>query len=447
MTAGEQVCSSTKKRPRRLLLLIFSTLAFIAGSWWWGMWGTAAHWYADRLANRERLLLADDWYERAETLSAHSSSLAFARARLSRKLARDDEFIEFLKVAIDRGLSSETARTEMMLAQAQRGDLAPLQSVLADLLVSGKDADEVCFAYVQGCLIKYQLDEALELLALWEADYPTDARPNLLRGRLMEHRVNLDGAQQEFQIALKKNSNYAAAAYNLARVLETEQKPGEAIPYYRQSARALKNSVPGLVGEARCLRLMQEYEKAKATLEKATQASNDSDVEAFRLMGDPAAGAEANLPMEQGYLAATIDDHVSAVNYLREAVEKNPHEWRARYQLALSQREIGELEAARNNFEIVDQTKEALATCDRLFDVLQQEPDNVNARLQIGQVFLQHLSENQGIVWLNSVLDLAPNHVAAHETLAAYYRSRAAENSEFAKLAAHHESFLPVPEK
>lgn len=443
MSTAQQPQAPAKLRKRRgiFVLGLFSVTLILI--WWGGAIGRVAFLYANHLANQQQLLNADIWYTRATEWGNDSQDLWFSRARLARKLARDEEFIQFLDKAAKRGLAPHKQRFEVMLSQAQRGDLTSLRSQLADLLVRGDDADEICFAYAQGSVIKYHLDDAMQILELWEADYPHDPRPNLLRGRLFEHGINLDEAKAEFRAALDKNSKYSAAAYNLGRILETEQKPDEALTYYQMAAETLMNPVPGLIAEARCLRLIQQYDKAKSVLTKAAEVSSDQDVEAFRLLGDPTDGAEANLVTEQGYLAATMDNHEDAVRYLKEALILNPNDWRARYQLAISQRQIGDQSAARENFAKVDETKQAIATCDRLFDQLSKEPDNIDARLQIGEIFLKHLSENQGVVWLNSVLDLDPNNLIAHRTLAEYFRSRENDYPEFSKLAESHEAYLP----
>lgn len=424
----------------RLLGVISLTLVFL---WWAGLPAQLARIYADHLVSHQRLLHADVWYQTAASWGEDSQELWFSRARLARMLSREEDFALFLGAAKKRGLSLPRLRLEVMLAQAQRGNLDSLRSALSDLLVKGDDADEICFAYVQGSMIKYYLDDAMRMLELWESDYPNDPRPNLLRGRLLEHGSNLDAAKLEFLKALEKNSNYSAAAFNMGRILETEQSPAEALRYYRITAETLLNPVPGLVAVARCLRLTQQYEQAQLALQQAAEASTDQDVEAFRLLGDPAEGAAANLLIERGYLAATMDNHEESARFFREALDISPNNWRARYQLAVSLRQIGEEAAALEQFAKVNETKEALTTCDRLFDKLSKEPNSIEARLQIGKIFLDYLSPNQGVVWLNSVLDLDPDNVEAHQALAEYFRRRENEDPALRELAESHEAFLP----
>ncbi len=434
------------KGKMRLRLAAVVCLA-LAGCLWFRIPGVLARYQANKLVYCEQLLSADVWYQRATDWGDDSPELWFYNARLSRKLARDAKFVEYLGIAVAKGLPAERANIEVRLAQAQRGELAPLESVLSELFIKGDDADEICYAYAQGCLLKYRLDEAINILDLWQADYPNDARPHFLRGRILEHRSNAVGAGEEFRKALQKNRYYASAAYNLGRILEGEQKPAEAISYYLIASRNLRNPVPGLVGKARCERLLQKYDQAQITLQQAEQASNESDQEAFRLVGDQVAGADATLLTEQGYLAANLDQHEQAVEYLSEAVERNPHDWRARYQLGTSQKQIGKSEQANENLRQVSETKAALATCDRLFDVLKKEPENIEARLQIGKTFLEHISENQGLIWLNSVLDTDPKNIEAHTALATFFRNQQNLHPEYVALAKKHEAYIPLTDE
>jgi len=52
----------------------------------------------------------------------------------------------------------------MLLAEAQRGQLLGLRQQLSQVLLQGAPGDEVCNAYVEGCLMTYKLDDAAELL-------------------------------------------------------------------------------------------------------------------------------------------------------------------------------------------------------------------------------------------------------------------------------------------
>ncbi len=73
-----------------------------------------------------------------------------------------------------------------------------------------------------------------------------------------------------------------------------------------------------------------------------------------------------------------------------------------------------------------------------MIDRLKKQPDDLEARFGVGKMLLEHVSPNQGLVWLNSVLSYDADHVAARELLARYYEDHRAENPEYVPLAELH---------
>lgn len=430
---------STNQRRWRLFWFTATGLVLAIGLYC--LTGPCAYWWGMRCVKQQQLIAGRNWLQRAEELGCNSGDFWLDRASLARRLSHPEEFVRALENAAGQS-NRQRIDLELMLADAQRGDLTRLDKQLADVLLKGGPGDEICNAYVEGCLIKYRLDDAMAVLAVWEQDYPLDPRVNLLRGRILEHRVNVPGAQGEYLAALKKQPHFAVAAYNVARTYVTDQKPEAALPYYQICARSLGNPVPGLVGQAQCERLLRSYAAAEEHLQQAKSAVSASTDDAYRLVGEPAETAASLLSAEQGRLAAEQGQHEEAVDYFQAALLRAPRDWKLRYQLALSQRQTGDLREAEQNLKQVEDTKQALARCDRLFDVLHHDPANIEARLTIGEVFLSYVSENQGLVWLNSVLDLDPGNLAAHRLLAEYFESHTDDRSDFAELAQRHRRWL-----
>lgn len=440
--------SQSSLKPRwRTAASILLGLALLTALWQWGV-PRYALWQAKGEASAQAYIAALQWYPaatRSNTPDAH-----FLRARLARKLGQYDVMARALQRAAEQGADRRQVELELLLAEAQRGRLAPLEAELGKLLAEGRDPAEVCEAFVQGCLLKYRLDDALQMLELWEADYPRDARPHMLRGRILEHRVDLVGAKQELEQALRKNPRYGAAAYNLARILVTEHRAKEALPWFRVATDSLGNRRPGLIGQAQCRRMMGEFAEARQLLEQAQAAPNEYLQAAFRIAGEPLGSAAAKLSLELGLLAADQVDYESAVPHLTAAIDANPNDWRNRYQLGMALRHVGKAEEAARHLAIVEETNRAMAGCDNLITKLQHNPSDVEARFEIGQTFLRYLSENQGLVWLNSVLDYDPNHRRTHEVLEEYFRTHGGERPEFAELAQKHReqlAALPQPDE
>lgn len=433
------VVNALRARRRIVWGAAVLVLILLLAGWKWGIPHYALRQVRADLASQQ-YLAALEWLPgatKAEPAEGH-----FLHARVARKLGDYEEMARQLEAAAKHGAARTRVELELLLAEAQRGRLAPLESQLGTLLAEGRDPAEVCEAYVQGCLLNYRLDDALRILQLWQADYPQDARPHLLRGRILEHRTNFPGAKREFAKALEKNPRDAAAAYNLARNLISDHKPQQAIELYRRCAEFLGNPQPGLIGEAHCHRLLGDLDRAERLLEQARAAPDKFLDAAYRLVGEPSESAAAKLSAEFGLLALEQKDYPRAVEHLQRAIESNPKDWRNRYQLGIALRQAGRREEAAEHLKIVSETNQALSRCDLLIAALQKDPADAEARFVVGQTFLKYVSEKQGLVWLNSVLKYAPDHRGAHALLEEYFRTHQDENPEYAALARYHHDRL-----
>ncbi|MCA9048456.1 MAG: hypothetical protein KDA89_06990 [Planctomycetaceae bacterium] len=354
-----------------------------------------------------------------------------------------------LGAAVRMGLPQSAAALEVRLAEAQRGNLEALESDLSRFLVSSEQPDEVCEAFVQGCLLKYRLSDALELLSVWEADYPEDDRPHFYRGRILEHQLRLDDALQEYLKAVSLNHQNAAASFNAGRVLMTLKKPESAADQFLECSNTLGDPRPGWIAAAGAFRESGDQESAGRYLQMAQGFTGGDVVTAWRLVGEPSESAAVRGNQEAGELAFAREDFEQAAREFETVVAASPGDWRSRYRLSQAQRKLGENEAASANEQRVRDTRAALESCDPLISLLKRDPGNVDARFQIGLTFLKHVSPRQGLVWLDSVLDLEPSHVEAHRAMMEYFEAHSHENPEFERLAKEHRHYLPEqsPEK
>ena len=92
----------------------------------------------------------------------------------------------------------------------------------------------------------------------------------------------------------------------------------------------------------------------------------------------------------------------------------------------------------RRNPASVAFSLEAWRLLSKTFERVLSQPDDLEARFGVGKMLLEHVSPNQGLVWLNSVLSYDADHVAARELLARYYEDHRAENPEYVPLAELH---------
>lgn len=406
-------------------------------------WGTG--WAGQFCRDRARSALeayrwhaAERWLSLGQVLEPTSGEGAFLQARLARKLGNLETMVKHLEQAKSQGFDGLALQREVWLAQAQGGSLGPLESQLADLFVKNEDLPEICEAFVRGCLLTHRLEEAAQVLELWQSDYPDSPVPNLLRGRMLEFQVHIESAMDEYRLALEKDPGFGTAAYNLGRVHVTRQETEQALAVYQSCQDTLYDPEPSLVRSAQCLRLLGRLEEARALLTKASSTHSERGQTAWVLVGEPIESAPAQLPLEWGYLESEAENWDEAVKWFREAIASNPRDWRGRYAFATAIRQTGEAQEAEEQLKLYNEAKTALASCDPLMKELKIHPDNVEARYHVGKVLLEHVSAHQGLIWLNSVLTYDSTHQPTHRLLAQYYTEHAHESKEFARLAKEH---------
>lgn len=408
--------------------------------WWFGP--------AICVGQAESALLAQDWpaveawTARARLLGEREPRVVLWSARVSRKLGRYADMDRHLSEARLAGVPARRIELERWLAEAESGNLHNLRRELGDLLLKGEDLPAICEAFSRGSIAAYRLEDAESVLSTWQADFPNDPQPHFLRGRLLEHRANLDGAASEFQAALAKAPRHGPAAFNLARIRIGQQKIEEALTLYRLAGPSLPDPQPALVWEARCLRELGKLDEARATIERAQSRPAGRLEEAWRLTGERSETALAQAAAERGQIELDSDKPEEAQRWFARAIAANPQDWRVRHSHAAALRQLGRTQEAAEETARVEATQAALGACDRLIDRLKKQPDDVEARFGVGKMLLEHVSPNQGLVWLNSVLSYDADHVPTRELLARYYEEHRAEQVEYAQLAELHRKRL-----
>lgn len=434
--AGQQSAPAALRSGRAVLRLALLLLALSLLAWW-GWPRLCLRQFQSAIALQD-LKSAEIWLQRAEWLPPVSAEVAFSRVRLARRLSRTDELVGAIQLAQQRGVPASRLLREANLAAAAAGDLQRLEQELPSLLQAGDDLPEICEAYARGCILNYQLGEAERILELWKSDFPADPQPWFLQGRLQEHRSDLKQAADNFRKALELSPHHAAAACNLGRILLTQQQPAEALVWFQRAVQDLAEPQPALVGAARCQRELEQWAAARATLKLALARPQTRLVESYRLVGERSESALAQAPAERGQLEFAEEHFAEALPWFEQALEVSPHDWRTRYSYATALRQTGRKEDADREFEQVEVTRAALASCDQLIGSLQQNPANPDARYRIGMVLMEHVSPNQGLIWLNSVLTYDPHHLPTLQALAEYFTAHRDEHPEYPALAKRH---------
>ena len=400
---------------KRFLLLVGILVLLSGGLYWY--YSSYCLSMAHNAIFQQDLLTASKWIERGEATKFMRPEFAFIRARLYRKKSRFPEMSRQLNLAKSLGYDAQLLKREQWLAYAQAGRMEQLEKHLSELLQAGDDLSEICDAYVRGCVLQYRIDDAYQLIGIWEADLPQDPQPHFLKGRLLEHGSDLESAENEFRTAIELSPRHAAASYNLARILISKQKYEESLQYYKKTNEIMEIKQPGLIGIAECNIQLQKFEEARKTLELCRKEDPNLLKNAYRYLGDPAVQAKAKFFAVYGQLELALENYPEAIRHFELALEQNSYDWRSRYSYSLALSQAGRKQEARVEAEKVARSKNALASCDVLIDKLRTNPADVEVRLQVGIIILEHVSEYQGLTWIKSVLKYEPNHEATLKLL------------------------------
>ncbi len=200
-----------------------------------------------------------------------------------------------------------------------------------------------------------------------EAD-PSLLEPRILTGELFLDKYNSQDARQTFQEILSINPNHPAALVGLARALDFDNEGGAA-DTARKALETNPNYAPAHVFLARVSLQLERYDQAEESARAALEANPAfpeglavlaathhlrDDTAAFRRVRERADSLypeSAQLPLTVAEISVTHRRYDEAVQFSREATERDPQNWQAVGTLGLNQLRTGEVEEGRRNLE------------------------------------------------------------------------------------------------
>ncbi len=367
--------------------------------------------WANRLASAARMV----WRTTPEA--------DLADARIARRNGDTELFAKRLARARYFGVDAERADREQLLSMAQAGQMSTAGPKLTDLVNSpGGDEVEISEAYAQGYIRLRNYQVALLLLEAWSKDFPNDSRPWAWLGQIHADLQANDLAETAFRKSLKLNPKNYIAAHGLGTLLFDLKRPEEAVPLFEISKSKPSLLIDATIAKVKCLRALTKLDEANQTIiQLAEQLPNDYQVQT----------AFADVLVEQGrYDEAekALSRFVSAGSLRREL----------RYTYALALRGLGRIDEAQQHFEYAAESAKKIGEANRIAVQTKDEDKTVELRFQLGTTFLKYGNIEDGLIWLNGVLEMNPNHLATHRELAAFYRKNSTENPKFPALSLKH---------
>lgn len=344
-----------------------------------------------------------------------------------------------LAKAVRGGADKAAAEAETILARAQLGQIDETQAEIDQLLASGVvDGPEVLEAYVNGLLIQGRMEEAEASVKNWIEVYPNDPRGYYFHARIQLYYSRPDAAQAALEQSLTLAPESGPAAYLLGKVFARTNRPDAAATQFTKAAAVLKSNSAAKLEHAKVLRALGQPAAAREILSELSARSAIDLKRGFLRVGDRYDGAPVAL--ELGSLEVDEGNFAAAIQQLEEAVAAAPHDLAARQALGLAYRGVGRNEDATHELEFVRDQRAALRKVDQLVDKIENNPQLIDERVEVGELYFRHGSSSTAEFWLKTALARDAQNARAHQLLAELYTARGQQDAKFLSAAKEHQA-------
>jgi tetratricopeptide (TPR) repeat protein len=385
-----------------------------------------ADWFAERALAHAADLNSDSsarFLAIANFFASDTPAAELCRARSDRHRGRFLEAERHIQRARFLGAKLAQADLEQGLVAAQSGQMKLAEPQLADLLeASPHEEPEICLAYSQGYMRLRDFASALTLLEGWAAAYPDDARPLAWIGQIQLELQASEQAERAFRGALELQPENASAALGLGILLLDAKRPKEAIPYFEIAIENERHAAAAAAGLVDCYNAVNDRDRAEQVLD-ATLERFPNDIALLV--------KKAELLVESGRYEA-------AEKLLRPAIEQETRRREIHQVYATALRGLGSNEQAATHFSYAAEAAEQTAAANRKITLTAEDPQNTQLRYDIGSTHLRYGNVEDGLLWLNTVLQIDPLHRPTHLALAQHYQRRIGEDPRFISLAQRH---------
>ena len=407
------------RRGRWLLASGVLIIAAVSG----GLFGL--HWWTQYELRTAKDLLAEMRFEEAGRLldtylrirprnaEAHLTA-ARAKRRAGEAAAAEHHLDEF-----DRLEGSTPASSlERVFLRAEHGALGNREASLRSSLEKG-DQDPVLL--LEALARNYQTSgraaEALICLEDLLKERPLHPRARVWRAQIWGQMKRWDDALDDARLAVELRPGSLEARLIWAEANEHVGQTETAVREYGWLFEQGQKSPEVVLALARCWQDLARFAEARQTLD------------AF-LAGEP---ARADVLVERGRLALREGGSPPAETYFRQAVAADPNNLNAHRFLLHCLRNSGTAEECVRVDRQLRQLEIRLGQIEQLGNEVQATPDETEPRYRLGVLLLQTGREEEGLNWLNSVLELNPGHEQARAALAKHSQATGLRPSEGGK--------------
>ena len=327
--------------------------------------------------------------------------------RAHRRLGNLPTASMLLEVAARQGADTKAVDLEQKLLSVQSGQIRGFDKEFPSLIVEAGDSGSDIFeAYVLGLFANLRTDEAFGLLDGWSKSSPSDPMPRFLDAYLLQGIGRLSDSVKSYQEGLKLAPHMTTMRRRLAQVLFDS---GDHPAARKELEHCQKDSTPN----ADVLTLLAQCSFAENNNTRALEeAQRALDIDANHL------GARRL----RGQIHLANGEFPSALGDLEFVHQRTPDDLIAHEALARTLQSLGRIDEAKQHFDFVSKANQEQAEIGRLIRKVLSEPQNAELRFEIGSRLLRIGNHEDGVKWLRTVLEIAPNHEATNAILSDLFR-------------------------
>jgi len=405
-----------------LLAVVFLLLGWPVGTYWRAV---------QQWRRAQQAAEVEDWPRVREHLEAcrgmwqYSSAWHLAYGRTLRYMGEGTLARQHILQAERLGHVASEVALEKALLRFLEGD-PTAEKELWERYSRGEVADamQIVPVLVPRLLAQFRLPEAGPLSAQWVQLQPQSVTAWKYRAQILERlHPNSDETVAAWRQWWLLSPQDRAARLGLVRLLlQRRERLEEVAALLEEHGQQSPEDEEGRLLLAEC-RVLQGNSEAALALLHTVIAAGTQEARAYWLRG-------------RWYLQ--VGDWSRATSDLRRAVELDPSFPDAWYNLFQALQQSGA------PAEEVRQAEERWRRCDQdlrqaglLARRIGEQPWDPDLRQQLGELFLRNGKDTEGLRWLHSALQIRPDHLATHRTLAEYHERHGRPD-----LAAPHRQFL-----
>lgn len=260
----------------------------------------------------------------------------------------------------------------------------------------------------RGYMRHYRLGMARRCLDRWRESQPDNPQMLYLDGLFhLDYAHAVAAAAASYGRAVDLDPDHEEARLGLAVALLMSKEFGAAAKHFERLRQVQPDNTRVQVGLAECREGLGETAEAVRLVDEVLAQKPDFPA-ALSLRGQLAFG--------QGQFDAAVD-------WLRQAVSRNPADQRARYNLALALERSGHAEEGQQYMREFKQMQQDLTRFNEIvMTEIAKRPTDPALHCELAQILLRSGQRDEGMRWLQSALQIDPSYAPARRVLAGYQR-------------------------